>query len=130
MDSIQTLKQRVREFRVVDDQIRDLNKQVSTLREQRKTTEVEIANLLKLPQFSAVDKLKIEDDGSNIRIQRPNTYSKPWTLTQKDLKSMITDYFATHLNHNADDCVNFVIQKQKQSLVAQDFTITRIISTE
>lgn len=125
------LKERLKVYRSLDDQIREINKAVHGLREKRKIVEIEMADYLKSPYFSNVGVLQIENDSSVIRIQRPGTYSKPWSLSKRDLQNYIDHYFETAGQHaNRKGCFDFIVQQQKVNAVETDFKFVRTIPSE
>jgi hypothetical protein len=120
------LKHAVQKYCQVDNELRILNTQVYEKRDIRKQIETEIAGFVSLPVFSDVQKVKVED-GSYIRIQRPETYSKPWSLSKKELEQLLQSYFQTSRNPNADECSKFIIEQRKQASIGKDFEFTRIV---
>ena len=60
------LKICIKQYRVIDDELRDLNRQVFKKRDDRKVVEQEIADIMKDPQFNSIKKIKLEEDGSTI----------------------------------------------------------------
>lgn len=127
---MQDLKNCIRRYRDTDNQISILNKNVYNLREKRKIIEMEMGDILKMPQFANYEKLGLEDDGSTIKIQRPNTWSKAWNLSKKDLQESVTNYFASTSTPNANECVDFIINQQKSKLVSSEFSFTRILKND
>lgn len=126
---IEELKVCVRRYRDLDNQIREINKNVNTLRERRKITELEIADFLKSPQFSQHNVLALED-GSRIKVQRPEQWSKSWSLSKGDLSRALDAYFGSTNTPNSADCLKFIVNKQKQESVSNEFKLTRIIEDE
>jgi hypothetical protein len=124
------LKTCIKQYRQIDDEIRELNKQVYERRDARKTVEQEIADIIRDPQFNAIKKIKLEEDGSTISFKRPNEWVKPWSLSQKELKELATQYFTISGQLNADGLVKFIIDTRKQSLVATEFSFTRTVPGE
>jgi hypothetical protein len=129
-EAIVDLKRCVKTYRDLDNEIRELNKQVYSKREDRKIVEMEMTDLIRLPQFGGIDKLKIDDDGSTIKIGRPGMYSKPWTLSKKDLETLLTSYFANTRNPSADECIRYVTEERRKTLVGKDFDFSRVIPEE
>jgi hypothetical protein len=125
----QELKTSVRRFRDLDDEIRVINKRVFDLREKRKIAEMEIADYLKSSHFSQHNVMELED-GSRIKIQRPQTWSKGWSLSKKDLASYVANYFATTRSPTADDCFKYIVQEEKSRSIANEFKLTRFIRDE
>ena len=124
------LKNCIKQYREIDDEIRELNKQVYEKRDARKTIEQEIAGIIRDPQFNAIKKIKLEEDGSTISFKRPNEWVKPWSLSQKELKELATQYFTVAGEFNAESLVKFIIDTRKQSLVATEFSFTRTVPGE
>ncbi len=124
------LKSCIKQYREIDDEIRDLNKQVYEKRDARKTVEQEIAVIIRDPQFSTIKKIKLEEDGSTISFKRPNEWVKPWSLSQKELKELTTQYFAVAGQFNAESLVKFIVDTRKQSLVSTEFSFTRTVPGE
>jgi hypothetical protein len=125
------LKDRLKVYRDLDNQIREVNKVVYDLREKRKMVEYQMVDILKDPQFSSIGMLRLENDNSTIRIQRPGTYSKSWSMSKRDLQNYIDHYFENAgPTANCRDCFEFIVQQQKQNAVETDYKITRIIPNE
>jgi len=129
-EAIRDLKRCVKQYRDVDDEIRILNKQVYDKRESRRIVEMEMADLIKLPQFAMVDKVKIDDDGSCIKIQRPDTYSKAWSLSKKELENLLKGYFSSAMEPTDTGCFNYIVEQRKKMLVGKDYEFARIIPEE
>lgn len=128
MEAMNDLKRCVKQYRDVDNELRILNKQVYAKREARKIVEMEMIDLVKLPQFSVVDKLKIDDDGSYIRIQKPHAYSKAWSLSKKDVDELHKAYFESTTNPTAEGCTAYVIHNRKRSLIGREYEFERVIN--
>ncbi len=126
---MQEIKMSVRRYRDLDNQIRPLNKTLYDLREKRKIAEMEVADYLKSPLFAQHTVMELED-GSRIKIQRPQTWSKGWNLPKKDLAVHIANYFASTQNPNADDCFKYVVEEEKKNSVSNEFKLTRFIPDE
>lgn len=125
------LKDRLKAYRDLDNQIREVNKVVYDLREKRKIVEYEMVDILKDPQFSNIGMLRLENDNSTVRIQRPGTYSKPWSMSKRDLQNYIDHYFENAgPGANRRDCFEFIVQQQKLNAVETEYKITRIVPNE
>lgn len=127
---MENLKQCIKEYRQIDDEIREMNKKVAEKREDRKDVESKLSAIMALPQFSGYDRFKIEDDGSSIRIQRPNAWTKAWTLSQKELSELLEQYFQTDRSPTAEGCTKFIIEQKKRTLVSTDFNFVRTLPAE
>lgn len=126
-EAINDLKRCVKQYRDVDNELRVLNKTVYEKRETRKMVEMEMCDLIKLPQFGSIDKLKIDDDGSCIKIQRPHTYAKAWSLSKKELENLINSYFQSTPRPTAEECIAYVVTERKMALVGKEFEFSRVV---
>ena len=129
-DTANQLRELTKDYRKYDDELRALNSRVYELREVRKNVEVLMIDILKKDEFKTFNKLKINEDGSTIKIQRPQTWTKPWNISQKDLRGLIDAYFESAINPNPTDCYNFILAQKKSSLIADEFCITRTVANE
>lgn len=129
-EAITDLKRCIKQYRDADNEIRALNKVVHEKRETRKIVEMELVDLVKLPAFAGYEKLKIEDDGSTIKIQKPDSYSKPWSLSKKELQSVLDSYFEGRINPDSKGCFEFICNERKLKLVASGYSFTRIVPEE
>jgi hypothetical protein len=125
---INVLRQLTRNYAAYDNELRGLNNRVYELRDARKGVEQKMVEILKDEDFKNFDKLKNQEDGSIIRIQRPHTWSKPWSISQKELKSMLESYFDSTTNSNSTDCFNYILTNKKAALLADEFAITRTVA--
>jgi hypothetical protein len=115
----------VRKFRNLDDQAKDLNSKLYKIREDRKIVELEMSDILKSAQYATINKLELNDDNSIIRIKRPDTWTKPWSLSTKELKNSLDEFWASGKPKNADECFKYIVDKRKMALIATDFSFTR-----
>jgi hypothetical protein len=120
------LKQAVQKYCQIDNELRVLNSKVYEKRDIRRQIETEIAGFVSLPAFSDINKMKIED-GSYIRIQRPETYSKAWSLSKKELENLLQTYFQMSTNPNASECFKYIVEQRKQDSIAKDFEFVRVV---
>jgi predicted nuclease with TOPRIM domain len=115
----------VRKYRGLDDKLKQLNQEAQQLREERKLLELELSDILKTTQYATIHKLEIKDDNTVIKIQRPDMWSKPWSLSAKDLKEYLGQFWSSSKPKNAEECYAFVVDKRKNALIATEFAFTR-----
>ena len=122
----------VRKYREYDDKLKELNKEVFKLREAKKLVEEEMAGILKRGPFATLDKLELAGDQSYITIQRPGTYSKPWSLSQKGLETHATEYFVRTGKPAAEGkaFAEFVSARKKAELVSTEFSFKRVVNVD
>jgi len=115
----------VRKYRTLDDQLKELNAKVNKLREERKIAELEMADYLRSPKFAGINKLELSDVNTVVKIQRPEMWAKPWTLSIRNLKDLMDAYWATPAPHTAEGCFKYIVEARKKDLVSTDFAFTR-----
>ena len=123
------LKNCIRKYQRIDNELQDLNKTVYSLREDRKIVELEMVDVVKQTQFETINTFKLED-GSTIRIQRPQKWSKPWSMSRRDLAQYVEEYFNSTEEPSAKQCIWFITQMKERTLVSTDFSFTRNLSKE
>lgn len=115
----------VRKYRNLDDELKELNAKVYKLREDKKFVENEMSDILRRANFQNLHKLEIQDDGSYIKIQRPETWSKPWSLSQKELKDLIGSYTGP-----ISDLFRWIVERKKQDMVSKEFAFKRLMAVD
>lgn len=120
----------VRKFRTLDDELRTVNTRAQKLREDRKFVESEMGDILKRVAFAGISKLEIQDDGSYIKVQRPEMWNKPWSLGARDLQVMLDDYFRAPGPHTSTGCHGYIVNRKKQDMVAHDFSFRRVMQVD
>jgi hypothetical protein len=117
----------VRAFRDCEEELKPLNKQVQKLREKKKLAEEEMSEILKRSVFATLENLELAD--SVVKIYRPGTYSKPFSLGKGDLDTYIHDYFrGIGSKAEADSCFEYIVDRRKKELVAKEFSFKRVIN--
>jgi hypothetical protein len=112
MEQVQLLKQEVTQYSIVDNQIKELNKQLALLREQKSVIEDRMTVILSSPQFVAYDKLSVGADNTIINFKRPG-WIKPWSLSRGNLRQLVYEYFrATDpADLSSTGCCEFIFYK-------------------
>lgn len=122
------LRQQIREYRDLDNELRALNSEVNDKRTKRRDVEGRMSDLLRQDEFKEVEKLRIEDDNTIVQVKHPLSYSKPWGLSKKELKTHLTNLFERTGGHtNAEDCYEWIVAEQSKKLVSTEFEFNRII---
>jgi len=111
-------------YRDIDNRIQSLNSEVHALRSERKVLETEMSEILRDQEFHAFNEIHLSDDGSVIKIQRPNQWSKAWTLSKKDLQTSLKEYFESTNTPTATECFNTIVDKKTKALVSTEFAFT------
>lgn len=120
----------IRKYRDLDDGLKKINSAANDIREKKKIVELEMTDILKRGEYSHVHKLDIQDDRSTIKIQRPSQWSKSWSLSLKELTTLVKEYFATTRAPTADECVKYISAKRREDLVSHEFSFSRMLAVE
>ncbi len=120
----------VRKYRKYDDELKELNAKAYDIRQEKKIVELEMGDILKRATYSHIHKLELPDDKSEIRIARPEQWSKGWTLSVKELTTLVQAYFATPGPKTADGCVDYIVKQRRADLVSTEFSFSRIVRTD
>jgi hypothetical protein len=127
---LNSLKSHIQSYRDIDSKLQELNTEVYKLRKDKNEVESSMASLLQNPEFESINMLQLKEDGSTIQIQRPNTWSKAWTLSKKDLHKYMREYFEKTPKPNPDECYQYITQEKSKTLVSNEFSFTRIIQKQ
>jgi hypothetical protein len=84
-----------------------------------------MSDILRRANFQNLHKLEIQDDGSYIKIQRPETWSKPWSLSQKELKDLLSTYTGP-----ISDLFRWIVERKKQDMVSKEFAFKRLMAVD
>lgn len=123
---MEELKITLEKYKIVSDQLNDLNNTAKSLRDQKKGIELELMDILKDPQFTNVNKIGISSDGSTIKIDRNVT--KPWHISKGDLAELLETYFNSSNHPNYSECINYIINTQTENLKSTEFAFTRTLA--
>ena len=87
-----------------------------------------MSDILRRSVFATLDKLELPD--SVVKIQRPETWSKPWSLSKKDLALLLQDFFrgAAGSRTEAEACFEYIVDRKKRELVSKEFSFTRVLN--
>ena len=118
------LKNQMAKYIAVDNALQVANARSFELRKEKKSAEESLAVLLQYPGVENINTLKNEA-GDTIKVHRPGTWNKGWTLSKKDLESMLNTYFDSRVQPNAQECFDFIVGENKKSMVSSDFSFSR-----
>jgi hypothetical protein len=110
-------------FVALDEQIKELNARVSQLRETRSIIELEIADILRQPEYATFDKLNV--NGEEIKVKRPGYWNNPWSLSQSALERYSAQYINSTANHSVTGFIEYIKAVYGQTRVSNRFSLTR-----
>lgn len=119
------LKNHLRSYSKIDNELQDLNKKIYDLRTERRDVETHMASILSGADFAQIDKIQLTEDNSFVKIQRPG-WNKPWSISKKELTTSIESYFKDTTTPNANDCYAYIVKAQRDKLTSTDFNFTRV----
>ena len=125
--SVPGLKDRVTTYCNIDNKIREKNAEVQELRKVRVQAEINLIEILSSEELKNYEKIRVSDDDSYIRILRPTKWNKPWTMSKSLMKQLLEEYFKTSSSPSAEECFEFICETMKPMLVADTFSIERIV---
>jgi hypothetical protein len=126
---MEELKTCIKKYQVIDDKLKVLNKSVYSLREDRRCLELELTDLVRLPQFSPIKKFEI-NDGSHLIVSKPGEWKKPWSLSKKDLTDLTERYYNSTTHPTAKGHTEFIMNEKNKALIGTDFTFLRVVPEE
>jgi hypothetical protein len=125
--SVPDLKDRVENYCKVDNEIRELNTKIMTLRKVRSDIEMNVIEIMSTEEFKNHEKIQVSADGSYIRILRPSKWNKPWNLSKGLLKQMLEEYYKTTGSPSAAECYEFICETMKPMLISDEYAIERVV---
>ena len=120
------LKFHMAKYIVIDNALHQANVRAQELRKERKVAEDEMCQILQSSDLENINTLK-NDEGCTLKIQRPGSWNKGWTLSKKELDGYLASYFMTTTNPTAKGCFDFIVEENKKTLVSTEFSISRTI---
>ena len=124
---LKEVKSCVKKLVSVEKELFNLNKEVYEKREQRSLIKDQLAQVIRLPEFAQLDKMKVEEENVEIQIIKPGS-QKSWSLSKKDLQEHLQNCL-THMggHANAEELFDFIIKEQSKKLISQEYNFNVII---
>jgi len=119
---MEEFKQVLNQYTDLNTRLQDLNAQVYALREQKKIKELEVIDFLRQPEFSQFQVIE-RPDGTKLKISRPLTWSKPWSLSKTELFRLLDSYFLIPGIQSAANCYNYITREIERESKSNDFKI-------
>ena len=110
-----TLKAILSKYLSVNRDISQLNSQVSELRDNRRTVELDLAALYAHTELP--DQILLRESEMTFNVKRPNKWKKGWSLSKKDLELYLKDI----LGERGGDVMREIVRRHEPKLVADDF---------
>jgi ABC-type phosphate transport system auxiliary subunit len=112
---METLKAILTKYIRVNRDISELNSQVSELRDNRRTVELDLAALYARAELP--DQILLRESEMTFNVKRPNKWKKGWSLSKKDLEIYLKDI----LGERGSDVMREIVRRHEPKLMADDF---------
>jgi hypothetical protein len=112
---MEALKAILSKYLRVNRDISQLNSQVSELRDNRRTVELDLAALYAHTELP--DQILLRESEMTFNVKRPNKWKKGWSLSKKDLEIYLKDI----LGERGGDVMKEIVRRHEPKLVADDF---------
>jgi hypothetical protein len=99
----------------VNRDISQLNSQVSELRDNRRTVELDLAALYAHTELP--DQILLRESEMTFNVKRPQKWKKGWSLSKKDLEIYLKDI----LGDRGSEVMKEIVRRHEPRLVADDF---------
>jgi hypothetical protein len=110
-NALKEVKTCVKKLVNTEKELAELNKLVYEKREKRSIIKDELAQVIKLPEFEQLDKMKVEEENVEIQIIKPGS-QKPWNISKSDLKEYLKEQ---------PELYNHILKEQSKKLVSQEY---------
>jgi len=110
-NALKEVKSCVKKLVSIEKELSELNKSVYEKREKRSLIKDELTQVIRLPEFAQLDKMKVEEENVEIQIIKPGS-QKPWNISKSDLKEYLKDY---------PELYNHILKEQSKKLISQEY---------
>ena len=114
---MEQLKPILSAYATVQRQINDINTQVNTLRDERRTIELDLTALYATSREELPDKINLATSGMTFAVKRPNQWKKGWSLSKKELKSYLDELMPSQ----AEAVMSEIVRRQEEKMVETDY---------
>ena len=114
---METLKPTLTRYVQINQKIADLNRQISELRDARRTIELDLAAVYGTTREDLPDKIELTQSKMIFVVKRPAQWKKGWTMSKKDLQAYLADILPEH----GEDVMREIVVRHDPKLVGDDF---------
>ena len=114
---METLKPTLTRYVQINQKISELNRQISELRDARRTIELDLAAVYGTTREELPDKIELTQSKMIFVVKRPAQWKKGWTMSKKDLQAYLGEILPEH----GEDVMREIIQRHDPKLVGDDF---------
>jgi hypothetical protein len=110
-NALKEVKSCVKKLVDTEKELAELNKLVYEKREKRSLIKDELAQVIRLPEFAQLDKMKVEEENVEIQIIKPGS-QKSWNISKSDLKEYLKEQ---------PELYNYILKEQSKKLISQEY---------
>jgi len=110
-NALKEVKSCVKKLVDTEKELAELNKLVYEKREKRSIIKDELAQVIRLPEFAQLDKMKVEEENVEIQIIKPGS-QKSWNISKSDLKEYLKEQ---------PELYNHILKEQSKKLISQEY---------
>jgi hypothetical protein len=110
-NALKEVKSCVKKLVDTEKELAELNKLVYEKREKRSLIKDELAQVIRLPEFAQLDKMKVEEENVEIQIIKPGS-QKSWNISKSDLKEYLKEQ---------PELYNHILKEQSKKLISQEY---------
>jgi hypothetical protein len=110
-NALKEVKSCVKKLVSIEKELSELNKLVYEKRERRSLIKDELTQVIRLPEFAQLDKMKVEEENVEIQIIKPGS-QKSWNISKSDLKEYLKEQ---------PELYNHILKEQSKKLISQEY---------
>ncbi len=112
---MESLRPSLARYLDISRKIATANEQISLLRDERRTVELDLTAVYNEAQLP--DKIDLNQSRMTFFVKRPGQWKKGWTLWKKQLEEYLTDI----LGERGQDVMKEIVRRHEPKLVSTDF---------
>jgi hypothetical protein len=121
-ETLQGLREAMRHYTGVDNELRNLNTRMYTLRREREVAKDNMVNIIQNPAFATIQRLQTADGAAAFKLVRPNESYKAWTLPQGTLRDYLIEFLG---NEQGTRCYQQIVTRHRETLKITEYNIVR-----
>jgi hypothetical protein len=106
--------------------LNEVNSRASTLRDERRTVELDLAALYATSREELPESIKLTSSGMVFSVKRPNQWKKGWTLSKKELKS----YLEELVPQQSEALMEEIIKRQDEKMLETEYGFELKVATK
>ena len=101
----------------VNKKLTEVNAVANTLRDERRTVELDLTALYDTTDQPLPDKIELKTSGLVFSVKRPNQWKKGWTMSKKELKSYLDEL----IPRDSERVMEEIVKRQEVKMTETDY---------